>query len=173
MIKKYKETYPTIHDSCFVAENAVVIGKTTIQEGSSVWYHSVIRGDSDEIYIGKDTNIQDNCTLHTDLHHTLYIGNRVTIGHQAIVHGAHIEDEGLIGMGAIILNGAHIGKHSIIAAGALVPENMIIPENSVVMGCPAKIKKEITQEQIESILHNAKHYKELGQEYKEMEDTQC
>lgn len=173
MIKKYKEAFPDIHSSCFIAENATIIGKAIIQEGSSVWYNSVVRADSDEIFIGKNSNIQDNCTLHTDLNHKLYIGNHVTIGHQAILHGAYVEDEVLIGMGAIILNGAHIGKHSIIAAGALVPENMIIPENSVVMGCPAKIKKEITQEQIDSILHNAEHYKELGQEYTEMEESAC
>ncbi|MGX8834516.1 gamma carbonic anhydrase family protein [Amedibacillus sp. YH-ame6] len=167
MIKQYKKKYPTIASSCFVAENASIIGDVQVQEDSSIWFHTVIRGDSDEIRIGAYTNIQDNCTLHTDTGHKLIIEDRVTIGHNAIIHGAYIEEECLIGMGAIVLNGAHIGKHSIIGAGALIREHQIIPENSVVVGCPGNVVKQTTPEQVQDILNNAQHYAELGKEYKE------
>lgn len=168
MIHAYRKYSPQIDATCFIADNATIIGDVTLQAGASVWFGSVIRGDKDHIEIGKGSNIQDNCTLHTDPNHVLTIGNHVTIGHNAILHGCHIEDEVLIGMGAIILNGAHIGSHSIIGAGALVTENMQIPENSIVVGCPARIMKQVSAVQIQDIIENAKHYAELGKEYKEM-----
>ena len=168
MLYQYRNHKPLIDASCFVAQQASVIGDVTLKEDVSVWFGSVIRGDKDEIVIGKASNIQDNCTLHTDPNHRLIVGEKVTIGHNAILHGCVIEDEVLIGMGATILNGAHIGKHSIIGAGALVVENMEIPANSVVVGCPARVIKQTSETQIASILENAQHYVELGQEYKDI-----
>lgn len=168
MIMKYREKQPKVAETAFVAETAVVIGDVVLEEGVSVWFGTVIRGDKDIIHIGKHTNVQDNCTLHTDPTHELRIGERVTVGHNAILHGAQIEDEVLIGMGAIILNGARIGKHCIIGAGTLIKEYQKIPENSVVVGCPGKIVKNISEEQLQDIIENAEHYVALGQEYQVM-----
>ena len=168
MLYQYHDHKPEIDASCFVADGTSIIGDVKLKEDVSVWFGSVIRGDKDEIVIGKGSNVQDNCTLHTDPNHKLIVGKNVTVGHNAILHGCKIEDEVLIGMGAKVLNGAHVGRHSIIGAGALVVENMDIPENSVVVGCPAKIIKSISEKQVHSILENAKHYVELGKEYKEI-----
>ncbi|MBD9053874.1 MAG: gamma carbonic anhydrase family protein [Holdemanella biformis] len=144
------------------ASNATILGNVSIGEGSSVWYNAVIRSEAEMIEIGQETNIQDQCVLHTDRGFPLKIGNRVTIGHGAIVHGCAIEDEVLIGMGAIILNGACIGSHSIIGAGCVVPENMVIPQKSVVVGVPAKIIKKTSESQVSDILSNADHYVKLS-----------
>lgn len=142
--------------------NATLLGNVQIGQKSSVWYNAVIRADSESISIGEETNVQDQCVLHTDQGYPLRIGNRVTIGHSAVVHGCTIEDEVLIGMGAIIMNGAHIGKHSMVGAGCVVPENMKVPENSVVVGVPARIIKSVNDVQVENIIKNAKHYVEIS-----------
>ena len=144
------------------ASNATILGNVSIGKDSSVWYNAVIRSEEETIEIGQETNIQDQCVLHTDSGYPLQIGNRVTIGHGAIVHGCTIEDEVLIGMGAIVLNGACIGSHSIVGAGCVVPENMVIPQRSVVVGVPAKIIKEASESQISDILSNANHYVKLS-----------
>lgn len=169
MILNYKNKKPQIDESCYISSNAVIIGDVLMEKGASVWFHSVIRGDKDCILIGENSNIQDNCTLHTDPNHILRIGSNVTVGHNAVIHGAIIEDEVLIGMGAIILNGAVIGKHSVIGAGALIKEGMQIPAGSLVVGCPGKIIKETSESMICEILENAEHYVKLGQEYKEID----
>lgn len=148
--------------SFYVARNATVLGNVTIGDDSSVWYNSVIRTDRDWIRIGNQTNIQDQCVLHTDKGYPIQIGNRVTIGHGAIIHGCTIEDEVLIGMGSVIMNGAKIGSHSIIGAGCVVSENMHIPSNSVVVGVPARVIKTINDIQIENVKKNALHYVELA-----------
>lgn len=165
MILPYLNNTPNIDKSCFIADNATIIGNVIIHAQASVWFQAVIRGDADQILIQQGTNIQDHVTLHTDPSYHLVIGKNVTIGHRAIIHGAIIEDEVLIGMGATILNGAVIGKHSIIGANALIPEGCIIPEGSVVVGCPGKIIKQSTPAQIEMIQHNAKEYQELAKTY--------
>ena len=162
MLLQYKEHIPKIDSSCYISSNASIIGNVSIHKNASVWFSAVIRGDQDCIEIGEYSNVQDNCTLHTDPKHQLYIGKRVSVGHNAILHGCHIEDEVLVGMGATILNGAVIGKHCIIGANALVTENMKIPEGSVVVGCPCKVIKQISQQQILSIIQNAEHYATLG-----------
>lgn len=172
MIKNYKEKKPQLHESCFVADNATIIGNVKMENGSSAWFHCVIRGDKDKIHIGENSNIQDNCTLHTDAGYDIEIGNHVTIGHNAVIHGAKIEDEVLIGMGAIILNGVHIGKHSMIGAGAVVKEKTNIPEGSLVVGCPARIIKQVSKETIQGIIANAHLYVKLAQEYRDMENEQ-
>lgn len=142
--------------------DATVLGDVILHENVNVWYGAVIRGDSDTIEIGKDSNVQDGTIIHTDHGHPVYIGQRVTIGHRAIVHGCTVEDEVMIGMGAIVMNGAKIGKHSIIGAGALVPEGKEIPAGSIVVGCPGKIIHQTSEEQVQEIIENAKHYVELA-----------
>lgn len=166
MIKAFNGHMPAIRASCFVAENATVIGDVTLMEDASVWYGAVIRGDADSIVIGKGSNIQDCAVLHTDKGFQIRLGEKVTVGHSAVVHGADVGDNVIIGMHATLLNGCRIGKNSIIGAGALVREGQIIPENSLVVGCPAKILREVTAEQIADNTWNADHYIHLAKEHK-------
>lgn len=143
---------------------ATVLGDVILEKDVSIWYGSVVRGDADRIEIREGSNIQDLCVIHVDAGHPVCIGKRVTVGHRAIIHGCTIEDEVMIGMGAIVMNGAHIGTHTIIGAGALIPENTVIPPNSIVVGCPGKVIKSITTEQIQHIKENAEHYIEMSKE---------
>ena len=154
-----------IAEGIFIAEGARIVGNVTIGEDSSVWYNAVIRGDSNSIAIGKNTNVQDNAVLHTSHGRGLKIGDNVTIGHAAIVHGCTVGNNVLIGMGAIVLDGAVIEDNCIIGAGALVTQNKVMPEGSLVLGNPAKVVREITVEERESIIKNAKEYVEEAQGY--------
>ena len=149
---------PSIDPSVFVAKGAVVLGDVKIAKECSIWYNATVRSTESTITIGEGTNVQDNAVIHVGYHHPTTIGSYVTIGHGAIVHGCTIEDNSLIGMGAIILNGAKIGKNCIIAAGALIPQNKEIPENSLVMGSPGKIVRQVTNEEIQQNRKNAEHY---------------
>ena len=144
--------------AAFVAENATVRGNITAGKGSSIYFGAVLRSEVETLTIGENTNIQDNCVLHTDAGYPLTIGDGCTIGHAAILHGCTIGDNTLIGMGAIVLNGAKIGKNCIIGAGALITQNTIIPDNSLVIGSPAKVKRVLTSDEIEDISANAAHY---------------
>jgi carbonic anhydrase/acetyltransferase-like protein (isoleucine patch superfamily) len=138
-------TRPNIHASCFVAPNATVVGAVAMGAESSIWYQCVLRGDVSTIKIGERTNIQDGTIVHADPGFPTVIGNEVTVGHGAIVHGAIIEDGCLIGIRATLLNGCKIGAGSVVGAGALVPEGMVVPPNSVVMGVPGKVVKEVSE----------------------------
>ena len=149
---------------CFIASGVQVIGKVQLGEYSSVWYNAVIRGDINYIKIGRETNIQDNCVLHVTHELPVIIGEGVTVGHGAILHGCVIEDECLIGMGAIILDGAKIRKGSVVAAGALVRERMQVPPHSLVAGVPAVVKRTLDPSTIEMIREAGKHYVELTKE---------
>lgn len=155
-----------IHESTFIAEGAVVLGNIAVGEESSIWFHTTVRADLERIVIGKGSNIQDNAVVHVDTGFPVHIGDNVTVGHGAIIHGCIIEDNTLIGMGAIILNGAKIGKNCIIGAGALVTQNTIIPDNSLVVGSPAKVMRKVTEAEKQSNLHNAAVYVEEGKQYK-------
>lgn len=168
MIHKFNGMLPVVQG--WIAHNATVIGNVTLEKDTSVFFHTTIRGDKDEILIKEGTNIQDGCVLHTDTGHKLVIEENVTVGHGCILHGCHIEKEVMVGMGAIIMNGAHIGKHCIVGAGCVITEHKDIPENSVVVGNPARILKEVTLQQIQMILENAKHYIELSKAYQEVQD---
>ena len=154
-----------LNKNIYIAEGAKIIGDVTIGEDSSVWYNAVIRGDSNSIAIGKNTNVQDNAVLHTSHSHELKIGDNVTIGHGAIVHGCTVGNNVLIGMGAIILDGAVLEDNCIIGAGALVTQNKVMPAGSLVLGNPAKVIREITEEEKASILHNAKEYVSEAKSY--------
>jgi len=167
MIKKYKNIKPEIADDVFVAENASVIGKVKMGKGCSVWFGAVIRADSDEIVIGENTNIQDNCTVHTAFDYGVKIGNGVTVGHNAVVHGCTVGDNTLVGMNSTILNGAQIGKNSIVGAGALVTEHKKFPDNSLIIGVPAKAVSVLDDEAVEKIRQNAAEYVHFAKEYLE------
>ena len=159
MIRDHRGRAPRIHGSAFVDPSAQVIGEVEIGEESSVWMCVVVRGDVNWIRIGRRTNVQDGAVVHGMLKtHPTAIGDEVTIGHGAVVHGCTIEDRCLIGMGAILLNGAHVGAGSIVAAGTLVTENTKIPPKSLVMGSPGKVKRLLTQAEVAEIQLYADRY---------------
>ncbi|MCR4672725.1 MAG: gamma carbonic anhydrase family protein [Lachnospiraceae bacterium] len=162
-----KEFYKYQHstDKVKIFPGAVVVGDVKIGEGSSVWYNAVVRGDENPIVIGKNTNVQDCAVIHCNEVYPTIIGDGVTIGHAAIVHSATIGDNTLIGMGAIILNGAVIGKDCLIGAGALVTGKTVIPDGSLVLGSPAKVKRQLTEEEIEGNRFSSGWYKENLESY--------
>jgi carbonic anhydrase/acetyltransferase-like protein (isoleucine patch superfamily) len=153
---------PVVHPSAFIAANATLIGAVTLAENSSVFYGSVLRGDTDSITIGAGSNVQDNVSMHTDVGIQLIVGRGVSIGHGAVVHGCVIEDDCLIGMGATVLNRAVIGTGSLVAAGAVVLEGTVIPPGSLVAGVPAKVRRELSAEERDGVRANAAHYLELA-----------
>jgi carbonic anhydrase/acetyltransferase-like protein (isoleucine patch superfamily) len=167
MIRSFRGATPEIDDSCFVAGAATVVGQVRLGANTSVWFGSVIRGDVARITIGKRTNVQDLSVLHVETGSDLSIGDDVTVGHRAIVHGCTVGDRVLVGMGAIIMNDAVIGEDSIIGAGAIVTEGAEIPPRSLVIGVPGKVKRELSDEEVSSILTNAEHYAERAREYVE------
>lgn len=149
----------------FRAGNATVMGDVTIGRDVGIWFGAVVRADKDRIVIGDRSNIQDNCVVHTSAGFPTIIGNDVSVGHGAILHGCRIDDRVLIGMGAIVLNGAKIGAGSVIGAGAVVTEGMEVPEGSVVLGIPGRVVKQASGEQQQHILGNAASYVKLAGEY--------
>ncbi|WP_328429157.1 gamma carbonic anhydrase family protein [Streptomyces sp. NBC_00443] len=153
---------PKIDETAFVAPTSSVIGDVTLEAGASVWYGAVVRGDVERISVGAESNVQDNCTLHADPGFPVTIGARVSVGHNAVVHGATVEDDCLIGMGATVLNGAVIGAGSLVAAQALVPQGMQVPPGSLVAGVPAKVKRELTEEERQGVTLNGTMYAELA-----------
>ncbi|MFE7119813.1 gamma carbonic anhydrase family protein [Streptomyces sp. NPDC057654] len=157
---------PRVDPQAFTAPTSVVIGDVTVAAGASLWYHSVLRADCGPIVLGADSNIQDNCTVHVDPGFPVTVGERVSVGHNAVLHGCTVEDEVLIGMGATVLNGAHIGAGSLIAAQALVPQGMRVPPGSLVAGVPAKVRRGLTAEEREQIRHNATMYLELAKAHR-------
>jgi carbonic anhydrase/acetyltransferase-like protein (isoleucine patch superfamily) len=159
-------TYPVMKPSVFIAETATVIGEVKCGDNVGIWYGARIRGDLASISIGEGSNIQDNAVIHVDIGIPVVIGSGVTVGHSAVIHGATVEDDVLIGMGAIILNKAKIGRGSIIAAGTLVREGQIIPPGSLVAGLPGRILKEVSPEQLEHLRLNAQLYIRCAEAHK-------
>ena len=146
----------------YKSAHCVIEGDVTIEKDANIWHYAVLRGDEGPIYVGEGSNVQDGCVLHNDADTAIHIGKGVTIGHRAVIHGCTIEDDVLVGMGAIVMNGAHLGRGSIIAAGAVVLGGMEVPENSLVMGVPAKVRGEVSAEQLEASRNNATTYVTLG-----------
>ena len=151
---------PQISDDSWIAPDASVIGKIVIQEGASVWFGATLRGDNEEIVIGKGSNVQENSIMHTDMGYPLTVGEGCTIGHKALLHGCTIGDNTLIGMGAVILNGAKIGKNCLIGANALITENKVIPDGSLVMGSPGKVVRELDEQGIQGLRASALNYQQ-------------
>jgi carbonic anhydrase/acetyltransferase-like protein (isoleucine patch superfamily) len=165
MIRKFLDHKPNIHKTCFIAESADIIGDVEIDEKSSIWYNSVLRGDVNSIEIGKFTNVQDNCVMHSDEGIKTIIGNNVTVGHGAIIHSCVIDDNVLIGMGSIILPNVKINKNVIIGAGSLIPPGKEIPSNSLVIGSPGKVVRKLIPSEIDDIYKLSIHYMELASKY--------
>ncbi len=165
MIKTHQDQKPVIHETCFIAETAVVIGNVVVKERSSLWYNVVVRGDYHSIAIGKNTNIQDGSVVHIADHHPTIIGDYVTVGHGAIIHGCTIGNQVLVGMGAILLNGAVIGDNTMIAAGSLVPEGKAIPSGVLAMGSPAKVVRDLTKAEMDQIKCTAEDYVGFAQNF--------
>lgn len=159
---------PRIADSAYIDVSAQVIGDVAIGERSSIWLNVSIRGDVNYIRVGDETSIQDNTVLHVDRElYPCIVGNRVTVGHRVVLHGCEVGDDVLIGIGAVVLNGAKIGAGAVVAAGALVPENMEVPPGTVVMGMPARVRREVTAEERERFHKNCNGYVQLSSIYKE------
>ncbi|MFN0123535.1 MAG: gamma carbonic anhydrase family protein [Blastocatellia bacterium] len=164
MIRSFLDYKPEVGAGCFIAETAVVIGNVSLGEHSSVWYNTVIRGDVGKITIGHHTNIQDLCMIHVS-HIPTIIGDYVTLGHCAVVHGCTIEDNCLIGISATVLDGAVIGAESIVAAGAVVPPGMRVPPRSLVLGIPGAVKKQLADADVDYINQHWRNYVELKEQF--------
>lgn len=165
MISELDGKSPIIDTTAFIAPNASVIGNVTVGEGVGIWFGAILRGDMNSIKVGAYTNIQDLCIVHTPPTINAEIGKNVTIGHRALIHGCRIGDNCLIGMGSIVMNNVEIGDNCIVAAGSVVTEGMKVPSGSLVMGLPAKIKREVTPDEIKKIEASAKLYYELSRGY--------
>ncbi len=166
MIKTYENLTPKIHETAFVAETAVIIGDVEIGEQSSVWYGSILRGDVNYIRIGNRTNIQDASIIHVSSKtHPTTLEDEITIGHRVTLHGCYVETGCLIGIGAIILDGVRVGANSLVAAGSLLTPDTIIPPRSLVMGTPAKVKRELDDEEIKNLEKSWRNYVLLSQLY--------
>lgn len=155
-----------IAESAYVAEQSVIIGDVAIGENSSVLFFTAIRGDDAPVRIGRATNIQENCTIHTSERHPTILGDHVTVGHNAVLHGCSVGDESLIGMGAIVLDGAKIGRQCLVAAGSLVTKDTVIPDGSMVMGSPAKVKRALTEEEKAKLYENSAEYVLVAEDLK-------
>ncbi len=165
MVYNYKDKHPKIHETCYIAPSADIIGDVVIEEKSSIWPRVVIRGDVNKIEIGTYTNIQDGSIIHVAEKYPTLVGNNVTIGHGAIIHGCVVGDYAFIGMGSIILDGSVIGEGVLIGAGALVPQRIEIPPYSLVMGVPAQVVKPLPQKYIDMVRNRGAEYAKLAEEY--------
>ena len=158
---------PRIADTAWVADSAVVIGNVELADEANVWFGAVLRGDTEVLAIGRGSNVQDGSVLHADPGFPLVLGEGVTIGHQAMLHGCRIGDGSLVGIQAVVLNGARIGRHCLVAAGAVVTEGKEFPDGSLIMGAPARVVRSLTPEQIEGLKESAQHYVENARRYRD------
>ena len=167
MISPFNNIQPKIHPTAYIADNATVIGDVEIGEDSSVWFGSVIRGDVNFIRIGARTNIQDLTIIHVSSNtHSTVLEDEITVGHNVTLHGCHVESGCLIGIGAILLDGVRIGQNSLVAAGSLVTPGTQVPPNSLVMGSPAKVKRELTTDEVGYLDRSWRNYVELQKQYR-------
>lgn len=163
---KFEGREPEVHDSAYVAESAELIGAVIVEEGASVWSNVVIRGDNEPITIGRRSNVQEGSVLHTDMGYPLTLGEDVTVGHQAMLHGCSVGDGALIGIQAVVLNGAKIGRNCLVGAGALVTEGKEFPEGMLILGSPAKAVRAVAPQDIERIRRGAQNYVARGHRFK-------
>jgi carbonic anhydrase/acetyltransferase-like protein (isoleucine patch superfamily) len=160
------EVSPSVAASCYIAPNAMVIGKVVLAENSSVWFGATLRGDNETISIGADSNVQDGAVLHTDPGFPLSVGTRVSIGHQAMLHGCVVGDGTLIGIQSVVLNGAIIGKCCLVGAGALITERKVFADGSLIIGAPAKVVRELSAVERENLIKVAENYAARGSYYR-------
>lgn len=149
---------PTVDETAWVAPNATLVGDVRIHAGASIWYATVLRGDNEPITIGEGSNVQDGCVAHVDHGLPMTVGKRVSVGHRAVLHGCIVDDDCLIGMGAVLLNGVHIGAGSMVAAGAVVLQGTDVPPGSLVAGVPGKVRRPLTDEEKQGLVDNAERY---------------
>lgn len=166
MILELDNIKPKIHENTFIANSADIIGNVEIFENVSIWFGAVLRGDVEKIVVGKNSNIQDNSTVHTDFGIPCIIGENVTVGHNVVLHSCNISDNVIVGMGSTILNGAKIAKNCLVGANSLVTHKLEYEEGMLILGNPAKIVRILTDEEIEHIIKNANHYVENAKRYK-------
>ena len=169
MLYRLDDIEPTTPEAgqFFVADNATVIGRVTLAVDSSIWFNAVLRGDQEEIAIGEGSNVQEGCVMHTDPGFPLTVGAGCTIGHQAMLHGCTIGDDALVGIGAIVMNGASIGAGSLVAAGSLVTPGKVLPERSLIVGSPAKVLRELTDEEVAKNAEGVEHYLDFARMFRE------
>ena len=165
MVKAFNGVFPKIDENCYISDSVDIIGRVTLGRDVNVWFGSRIRGDINTIIVGDYSNIQENSVIHVDINSPTTIGKNVTIGHGAIIHGCTIEDNVLVGMGAIVLNDAHLAKHCIVGAGALVTQGKSFPEGSLILGNPAKVVRALTPEEIMHIQQSAEEYVALSKKH--------
>lgn len=156
------ERRPVVAEGAWLAPGSVVSGRVRIGAGSSIWYGASVRGDSEDIAIGSDSNLQDNAVIHADPGHPAVIGDRVSIGHAAVLHGCTVGDGVVVGMGAVVLNGAVIGAGAMVAAGAVVLEGVRVPPGALVAGVPAKVRRDLTESEREGMLEGINRYPRLA-----------
>lgn len=167
MIKSFQNKHPKIHESAYVTDDAIIIGDVEIGAESSVWFGSILRGDVNYIRIGERTNIQDGSIIHVSSKtHPTILEDEITVGHRVTLHGCHIETGCLIGIGAIVLDGVRVGKNSLVAAGSLLTPNTVIPPRSMVMGSPAKVKRELSDAEVEDLGRLWRNYVSLSRIYR-------
>lgn len=164
---KLGEHAPTIHESVFVADTATIVGRVTLEENASVWFGASLRADNEPIRVGAGSNIQEGAVLHTDPGYPLVIETNVTVGHQAMLHGCTVREGALVGIQAVVLNGAVIGRNCLVGAGAVVTEGKVFPERTLILGAPAKVVRELTEDELARLAQNAKGYIERRALYKE------
>ncbi len=167
----YADQTPDLDPDAWAAPNATLVGSVTLASEASVWFGAVLRGDGDSITIGAGSNVQDGCVLHADPGFPVWVGTGVSIGHNAVVHGCVIEDGALVGMGAVVLNGARVGAGSLVAAGTVVLEGADIPPRSLVAGVPGKVRRELNEEEVQSLQGNASRYRARRRQYAESTAT--
>ena len=166
MIMDFEGVTPRINKNTYISESVDIIGKVNVEENVNIWFGTRLRGDMNNIIIGENTNIQENSVVHVDINSPCIIGKNVTIGHGTIIHGCSISDNVLVGMGSIILNNAKIGKNTIIGAGSLITQGKEFPEGVLILGNPAKVIRQLTEAEIESIQRSADNYVSLSKKYK-------
>jgi carbonic anhydrase/acetyltransferase-like protein (isoleucine patch superfamily) len=156
---------PSVHESCFVADSAHLIGSVRLEQDASVWFGVVLRGDNDLITIGPESNVQDASVVHTDTGLQVRLGRGVTVGHRVMLHGCEVGDYSLIGIGAIVLNRAKIGSHCLIGAGTLITENKVIPDRSLVLGSPGRVMRQVRDDELAMLEASAAHYVQNARRY--------
>lgn len=166
ILRPFGEKAPSVHASAFVAPGAVVVGDVEVGERASIWFGCVLRGDVNSIRIGARTNVQDLTTIHvTSRTHPTVVGDEVTIGHRVVLHGCTIEDRCLVGIGSVVMDGAVVGPEAVVGAGALVPPGMVVPPRTLVMGSPAKVKRDLAPDEVEALRRSAENYVEYAARY--------